>query len=128
MGTAVLNFMIFLVAPLPSPNLGVLKFALPGVWMWYFLIPLSIYGLYHSVRYVPKDTWILTVHVLIVFCMIMISTFVSNFRYRTLIMPILLMFAAVGIHYFERIKALYLAYFIMVPLIASAYLFIKHYG
>ena len=123
----VFNFIIFLIGPLPNTQMGFFILIFPGVWTWYFLIPISIYGLLYSIKFKTRESWFLYSIVFIIIATISVSFFGSNFRYREQIMPILIIFSTIGIINFKKIKHLYILYLFFMFLFLLTYLYIKYH-
>ena len=120
------NVVLFLIGPLPSSHLGIFTAALPGVWLWYLLLPAVIGGIGYSVKNKIKHSWFLILLCMMVFLMTVFSFNGSNFRYREQIMPLLLMFASVCIVRLKSIKAFYPLYLSVLGLSALLYFCFKY--
>jgi 4-amino-4-deoxy-L-arabinose transferase-like glycosyltransferase len=118
--------LLFIVGPLPNSQLGIFTAILPGVWIWYLLLPAVFSGIYYSVRHKIKYSGFLILLCIVVFLMTVFSLNGSNFRYRQQIMPLFLIFASTGILHTKSIKAVYYPYLFAGVLIASLYLLIKY--
>ena len=122
----IFNGILFMIAPLPNSTLGIFAFGLPGVWLWYLLIPAVYYGTVYSLRKKIKNTWLLLSIPVVTVMTVLISFSASNFRYREAAMPILLILSSVGIVYSRRLKAIYPLYLPVLGLLALAYYCVKY--
>jgi hypothetical protein len=81
----------------------------------FFLMPMVIYGGYHCFRYKKKETFIFYSFTV---TLIFILMFMGNvLRWGLPMMPFVLMFGAVGVTYFNKIKPFYLIYILMLNLL-----------
>jgi hypothetical protein len=122
----IFNGILFIVAPLPNSTLGIFVFGLPGVWLWYLLIPAVYYGTVYSLRKKIKNTWLLLSIPAITLMMVSTSFSANNLRYREQAMPVLLILSSVGIVHCRKLKAIYPLYFPVLGLLALAYYCVKY--
>jgi hypothetical protein len=88
--------------------------AFPGMWMWYVLMPFSIFGVVQAVRRSEGEAWPMVFFTAAGF--LLFAFFVPReSRHRDIIMPFALLLAAQGLVYSRRWWALGLA--VWIPLI-----------
>lgn len=98
-------------------------FLFPGMWLWYLLIPFALYGLV-SVKKEPPVVLLL----LVVMSFFFIYAFLfggGGFRHREQIMPILLVFSAIGLIDFKSWKRFYPYYLGLLVLGISAHIAVR---
>jgi hypothetical protein len=87
--------------------------AFPGMWMWYLLIPFTLFGTLQAVRRTRGEAWPVVFFAAALF--LLFSFFIPReSRHRDMIMPFALLFAAEGLVYSRRWWALGLA--VWIPL------------
>lgn len=117
---------LFIVGPLPDGKLGIFAAILPGVWLWYLLLPAAAAGIYYSARNKIRYSGFLILLCGMIFCMTVVSLNGSNFRYRQQVMPLFLILAAAGLLYLKHVRLVYLCYLSAGALIGCVYLLIKY--
>jgi len=88
--------------------------AFPGMWIWYLMIPFTLFGVVQAVRRSKGDVWPLVFYAAAIF--LVVSIFIPReHRHRDMIMPIALLLAAEGLVYSRRWWAL--GMLVWIPLV-----------
>jgi hypothetical protein len=96
------------------PRFETYMIAFPGMWLWYLLLPFSIFGIREAVRRSRGGIWPVLFYTVAVF--LLVSIFIPReYRHRDMIMPIALILAAEGL-VFSR-KWWVVGLFVWLPLI-----------
>ncbi|MBN2084318.1 MAG: hypothetical protein JW748_03770 [Anaerolineales bacterium] len=100
--TALAPYAWLLPGTLPEvPRFESYMIAFPGMWLWYFLLPFSIFGIREAVRRSRGGVWPMLFYAAAVF--LVVSVFIPReYRHRDMIMPIALMMAAEGLAFSRR--------------------------
>ncbi len=113
--TALAPYAWLLPGTLPDvPKFETYMIAYPGMWMWYLLIPFSLFGILQTVRRSKGDAWPLVFFAAAIF--LIVSIFVPReARHRDMMMPMALLLAAEGLVFSRRWWALGLL--VWIPLV-----------
>lgn len=90
----------FLLEPFPwKVNTKLQLLAYPQMILWYFLVPFTFFGSLILLRYKWREYLVLFVYfgVVVSGCALTMANIGTAFRFRDMVSPVLLMFAAVGI-------------------------------
>jgi hypothetical protein len=100
--TALAPYAWLLPGTLPEvPRFETYMIAFPGMWLWYLLIPFSVFGVREAVRRSRGGIWPLLFYAAAVF--LLVSIFIPReYRHRDMVMPIALMLAAEGLVFSRR--------------------------
>jgi 4-amino-4-deoxy-L-arabinose transferase-like glycosyltransferase len=96
------------------PRFETYMISYPGMWLWYLLIPFSLFGFLQAVRRSKGEVWPLVLYAAAVFLLVSIFT-PREARHRDMIMPVALLLAAEGLVYSRRWSSVGLI--VWIPLI-----------
>ena len=97
----------------------------PGAVIWYLLIPCAIYGFLYSVRNKLIESSMLTGIVTFVIMVIPIAYMIGNIRYKVQIIPINMIFAAIGIDRFNKWRKFYPLHLYILGALGALYMIFK---